>query len=71
MKYTMTPEDRDMFIQIVSAENYALVRGSSEEYLLACRERYDFYMLLKRKYNIKTDIGINIMIDAGVIITME
>lgn len=71
MKYTMSAQERDFFIQLIAGEQYALVRGTSEEYLLCIREKMQFYQQVKVKYGIQNDAMLSIITDAGVIVTYE
>ena len=71
MRYDMTSEERDFFIQMVASEDFARARGSSEDYLNAVREKFDFVVVLKNRYKIDKDAGLNVILDSGVIITNE
>lgn len=71
MNYRLSKEERDTFIQIVSSENFALARGTSEDYLNSMREKMDYIRILKNKYRIPDDSGINIILDTGILTSYD
>lgn len=71
MQYYMTPQERDFYIQILAAEQFALHRGTSEEYLLCFREKMQFYQQAKVKYKIPQIAGMYIITDSGIIVTED